>query len=335
MQYYLENNISCIKNSNTKSYNLTKSFESASGILTKFDNEKHFTKVEIIFNKNYNESYSISSENVFDDITFTNFYGKGIHQIHTNAFNKTAKTIKSFNCFDCSLDYSPPKYDIESMINQMIFLEELQIGLNSSKVPKLNQLPILKKMIIRLNVNEIPAKSFSGHNLRDLQIVLHSTENLTISSGAIQSSSPFFDVSFIGAKIGKIKKQIIQSNEKAYLTINFINCSLTGDVFESGAFNGKTSITTIKFQDSAINYLPESSFKNIISTINNKIVLNYNYHGKDSSDFDCFDCRNYWLIASNQTQLYYRNIKNAFCKHDHRYSLFSTLIIEQLTAKCK
>ena len=336
MKYYLENTISCIKNSSIKSYNLTKSFKSISGILTQFDNEKHFTKVEITLSKNHNESYSILEENVFDDITFTHFNGKGILQIHTNAFNKTAKTINSFNCFNCSLGDSPPKYDIESMINQMTNLEELQIGLNSNKIPKLNQLSQLKKMIIRLNVNEIPAKSFSGHNLRDLQIIQHSTENLTISSGGIQSLNQFFDISLIGATIGKIKKGAFQSNKTAYLSINFINCNLTGDAFESGAFDGKTNrLLTITFQNSGINYLPESSFKNIISTENNRINLSNNYHGKNSSNLDCFDCRNHWLIRSNHTGLYYKNIKNAFCKHDHRYSLFSTLIIEQLTAKCK
>ena len=120
--------------------------------------EKHFKDILL-----FSDDKEITLEDsTFSDITFENFYAKNVIKIGSNAFNKTANKIKSFKCPNCSIEQQPPKYDIQTAINQMNQLRDLSIG---------------------LNVNEIPSNAIRNKTQLFSVYINNKKQNLTIESG--------------------------------------------------------------------------------------------------------------------------------------------------------
>ena len=81
-------------------------------------------------------------DNLFGDITFEYFYGINIKKIGSNVFNKTADKIKTFICADCPLEHEPPKYNLQTIFNQMSQLNLISIELNMPNEIVLNSMDI-------------------------------------------------------------------------------------------------------------------------------------------------------------------------------------------------
>ena len=106
--------------------------------------------------------------------------------------------------------------------------------------------------------------------------------------------------------------------------MSFHYFNLTGDSFASGSFDGNKRQLDINFMISNITYIPESSFKSVLSNNGNKINFGL-------SRIDCTDCRNLWLINDRKDE----QVINAVCKSDTKKTLFDLFIQAKLKNKCK
>ena len=265
-------------------------------------NEKHFKSVRL-----YSHDKEITLEdNTFSDITFEDFYGDNVIKIGSNAFNKTANKIKTFNCYSCSIEQQPPKYDIQKALNQMNQLNhDLKIG---------------------LNVNEIPSNAFANKTQLSSINLINKKQNLTIESGAFQDLENLHEIIIGGTTINRIKKEAFKSN--SLILIQFSGCKLTGESFENGAFDGIQKPFTIILMETNVNYFAESVFKQVLNNSLNSIDIFW-----DEFDFliDCDDCRNYWLIKENKQN----QVKYAHCIANNTLTLFDQETKTKLSQKCK
>ena len=88
-----------------------------------------------------NEPFTLD-DNLFGDITFEYFYGINIKKIGSNVFNKTADKIKTFICADCSLEHEPPKYNLQTIFNQISQFNLFKLQLNMPNEIVLNSMDI-------------------------------------------------------------------------------------------------------------------------------------------------------------------------------------------------
>lgn len=190
---------------------LRKIFDSASKSL-KTPSEKHFKAIILIVLPQHNDTERIIEENAFGDVTFDKFYGNGINKINSNAFNKTADKLNEFKCDPCSLENQPPKYDIQSMLNQLIELTSLSIGLNVDLIPPNALQPI------------------GGRESKMKNLVIAAKQNLTIETGAFQSFNKLTQLFFHLTAIKRIEKEAFKFNKKSESRLNlfFDNTKLTG-----------------------------------------------------------------------------------------------------------
>ena len=268
-------------------------------------NEKHFKKVELFSFNNL-----ILEDNTFGDISFEGFHGMNIVKIGTHTFNKTADKIDVFFCWTCSIEHQPPKYDLQTVLNQMTQLKHLSIG---------------------INVNIIPPNAIGNKTNLQFITLINKKQNLTIQSSAFHSLDHLIGIDIWDTTINRIEKEAFKSATISH--IDFTTCNLTGESFEKGAFDGIKNNFEITFMQTNISYLAESVFKPVLNNSFNSI--NFFSHtisnGTYNSKIDCDDCKNYWLIKENkQTQ-----VKEAHCKANDTLTLFDQEIKTKKKKKCK
>ena len=89
------------------------------------------------------------------------------------------------------------------------------------------------------------------------------------------------------------------------MVLEFTNCNLTGDSFDSGAFQGAPNHIELSFFNMEINFIPESIFKPVLDNKFSMIRMNYQ-KGEPrgaptrNSTIDCSDCKNHWLIKEGK-----------------------------------
>lgn len=103
---------------------------------------------------------------------------------------------------------------------------------------------------------------------------------------------------------------------------------VNGDSFENGAFNGIQRQVNIEFRET-IQFIPESSFKSILDENQQNYIEMFNER-LIQAYIDCEQCKNHWLIRDNKTD----QIKNAFCIHNHKKTLFNDDVKSKLKTKC-
>lgn len=244
-------------------------------------------------------------DNSFADITFKEFWFNGIKRISSNAFGKAAKTIEDILCynFECQLQHQPPKYDIWKMLSQM---------------------PRLMYVGISVNVSEIPAnaiKSVDGHELSKLQyIVLKLSQNAKIKSGAFQNLDNLTAIGILNSTI-KFEKESLKFNTKSNkpFSLQFYNCSLTGQSFETGTFNGTSNYVQIRLIGTSINYFPETVFKPILdNSLMNLIIMSNDQGRTTNSTVECKNEKNQWLTNGH----FEEQVIGARCKENPDKTLF-------------
>ena len=269
-------------------------------------NEKHFKLVELF---SYDKEITLE-DNTFSDITFETFYGKNVIKIGSNAFNNTANQIKSFFCLTCSIQQQTPKYDIETVLNEMTELEDLTIG---------------------LNVNEIPSNALQpiGGQSKLALILITANQNITIKSGAFQNLNHLHYINIYNTTIKTIEKEAFKFINKynRTLRIAFQGCNLinSGDSFRNGSFDGSQRQLDIHFQLTNISYFNEGAFKSVLDNSSNTI----NFF-QETSLIDCEDCRNYWFIKENKQN----QVKTPICRHNITQTLFDEIVKAKLHIKC-
>ena len=106
--------------------------------------------------------------------------------------------------------------------------------------------------------------------------------------------------------------------------MKFISLNLTGDSFAPGSFDGNKQPLDVTFVRSNITYIPESSFKSVLSNNQTEIELELSY-------IDCEDCRNLWLINDRKD----KQLIGARCIGKIWKKLFDQDIQVKLKNKCK
>ena len=250
----------------------------------------------------------ILEDNTFSDITFQEFHSNKVKKIGTNTFNKTADKILSFFSLTSSIEHQPPKYDLQTILNQMTQLESLAIG---------------------INVDEIPSNAI--RNKTNLPFIkLANKQNLTIKPSAFYSLDNLYGLQIVQTTVNRIEKEAFKSATLA--DIIFDNCRLSSESFQMGAFDGITNPIKVTFLKMNISYLAESVFKPILKNSSNSIDFFDHEISKGiyNSKIDCDDCKNYWLIRENKQN----QVKNAHCKADDTLTLFDQETKTKLSQKC-
>lgn len=269
-----------------------------------------FERIELY---NYNKSAPklTLTDNLFADLTFSNFYGFGIEKISNNAFNKMKYAMTSFNCIACELVNQSPNYHIWSTLNQMIKLQFLDLG---------------------LNVNEIPTNAIDKKNFL-YELTINSKQNLTIKTGAFQNLNSLVNIKFQFSKINKIEKEAFKftgtEDRSIRLSIVFDSIQFDNESFVPGSFDGVKRPLELEFQSVDLSYLSESIFKSVLDA-NKLSTIKFITGSQGTSYIDCSDCRNHWLIRDKK-----RDQIEAVCKDDVSKTLFDDEIVKKLKTKCK
>ena len=290
--------ITCKANTSNQ---ISQAFSSVSKNLK--ENQKHFRELNVMAI----EDPLTLEDDSFSEITFEQFNGENIKKISLNAFNKTAKNLRVFDCADCVIE-NDSKYDIEKVLNQLTELSGITIG---------------------LNIKELPTIAPAGGKTKLNYMTVLSHQKLTIKSGTFQHLNQLFVIDFWGTTIERIESGAFTFNPKTRLNLKFSNCTISGQSFQSGAFDGIPKPIEIYFDSTDIDYLPEEAFHSVFSKQNNNAIRFYT--STKQTGIDCTDCRNKWMVIS-------KTVKNdqitANCRHDHNKYLFEPDIIDQLKAKC-
>ena len=266
-------------------------------------NEKHFFSVLL--------SLTILDDDSFADITFEDVYASKIQLIHSNAFNVTSSKLRQFFCVNCAIQHQPPKYSLNNVLNQMSQLQQLTIGLNVTELPTIQ--PI------------------DNQTSLDRIIIFNNQQNLTIKSGSFQLLKSLFEININNSTINAIEKQAFKLDANLdYLELTFTDCNFTNGSMQIGSFDGIPQETIIRFLETDISYLAESIFKPVLSNQLSYVGFTDN-KSPELNQFNCDDCRNYWLIRDNKQD----QIKNAFCKGLNQKTLFHQEIQLRLSQKCK
>ena len=235
-----------------------------------------------------------------------------VKKIHNKAFGKTAKTLVSYWCVACSIENSPPNYDLWKAVGQLTKLTELRLDVNVSEIPE--------NVITTADKSESQIKNLSLNNPK---------QEMTIKSGAFQNLHQIERIK-IWAKINKIEKGAFKLNKKSdrLLVISFTSDKdFTVDVFEDGICDGIQRPVQVYFDVPKLDYLPEGSFKSILEqNKKNRIEIKRIIR----SIFDCSDCKNYWLIRDGKKD----QVTNPECSFNLSKFLFDDDVVTKLKAKC-
>ena len=264
------------------------------------------------------------THNIFADITFKQFYGRGIQGIRYDAFGKSAFTITTFWCLSCQLQSFPQNmvHDVWKTLSTLVQVKSLSIGLNVNQIPTYAIEPIDKRE------SKLEKLTFYQKN-----------NNVTIERLAFGNLKNLKEIQFQLMNIIKFKRSSL-SHKSASLKINFQQMNLDGDSFEKETFNGNKGSLDITFDSSNITYLPESSFKSLLMDRRNTVEF-YNKRSESRSNgirthlmesfIDCENCGNVWLITNSKQN----QVINAFCKHNPSLKLFDTENYLKLLKRCK
>ena len=232
-------------------------------------------------------------------------------KIDSSNFNETNHKLSIFNCYECALKHEPPKYDIQTVLNQLTGLSDLQIGLDLAHNQSLNDI--------------LPNKYSHLHSI-DIK-----ADKLTIKSGGLTWLEYLYSISFNGATIDRIERDAFKTNYTSNFTkdgisiITFRDCNLEDNVFQNGSFDGiEDTWTQITFESMNVTSLPEGAFKSFLDDYKSVAFTG-------NSTIDCDDCKNYWLIKERKE----RSIMNAHCKGDQKKTLFDVDTKTKLSQKCK
>ena len=284
-----------------------KAFQAASKILKA--NETQFNEVNV-FAMDYNNPVTLDG-NIFGDITFKIFMGDNIGRFGTDVFNRTANKMSLFYCVTCALENQPPQYDLPKMLNQMTELDTLSIGLNITEL----------------------RTDFINHPSKIKSVYLHPAPIFSIKSNALLNLNQLESITISDTQIKRIEKDAFKFNNRndKMLRIWIENCLITGDTFETGVFSPGKSQFMIELSNISISYLNEGAFKPILDANEYSFVHFQQMPPEFSSNIDCDDCKNYWLIKQKRD----KQILNALCKTNAKKKLFDKEIQDKLTQKCK
>lgn len=266
------------------------------------------------------------TSNIFADITFKEFYGRGIQGIRYDAFGKSAFTITKFSCLSCQLQSFSPQMlvdDVWKTLSTLVQVKSLSIGLNVNQIPTYAIEPIDKR-----------------ESKLEKLIFYQRNKNVTIERLAFGNLKNLKEIHFELMNIIKFKRSSL-SHRSANLKIIFKQMNLDGDSFEKETFNGNKGSLDITFYSSNITYLPESSFKSLLMDRRNTVEF-YNKRSEINfidgiqtnfieSFIDCENCGNVWLITNSKQN----QVINAFCKHNPSLKLFDTENYLKLFKICK
>lgn len=300
--------------------NIQRVFQSISSQYV-YEYHKHFKKI-IFKNEKFtfkNEKFELDdhlvlNDSSFWDITFGQFESENIRLISNNAFGKAAKTIEKLLIWKPYINHEPPQYHIWKALSGLVNAKEISIY---------------------LNVTEIPSQAFNDKQMKLNVFRLNIRNKLTINKKAFYQLEHLKEISFYG-KINKIQSEAFaiskRQNETLHIVFNgsiFVNNIMNGDVFEPESFKGIQIQIPVKIVFGIpINYIPESSFKTILSNKNNIIQLanriRYHIH------INCLDCRNLWMIMNNKDQ----QVIGAKCKHNYHLNMFDSNSKCGLLRKC-
>lgn len=256
-----------------------------------------------ILNNDTSDLFTLE-DNLFGDITFESFEGKNIKKFGSNAFNKTTDKINLFSCSDCQLE-TEPNYDLNQVFNRMTKLQQLHLGLKTTEIPSIKPIG----------------------NQTSLSVIDINANQLVIKSGVLQHLKNLLFVNFDDVTINRIDKEAFKiDNHNSFLNINFFGCKLTNGTFQNGSFDGIQKQALISFNSMDIKYIPEESFKSVLSNNKSKILFSF-----DDATIDCDNCKNLWLINEKKD----KQLQNPHCKNDTKKMLFDSDIKTKLSQKCK
>ena len=185
-------------------------------------------------------------------------------------------------------------------------------------------MPQLTHVAIDINVSEIPVnaiKSIDRHQSPKLQYIFFKlSQNATIKSGAFQNLDNLTEIEFFNTTI-KFEKESLKFNTKSNkpFLLQFVNCSLTGESFEFGAFNGTSNHLQIRLYGTNINYFPEAVFKPILDRSPINLIIMSNIKGiTTNSTVECKNEKNQWLINNGMAT----QVIGARCKENPDKTLF-------------
>ena len=141
----------------------------------------------------------------FADLLFREFHGEHLTKISSNVLLKSSKMITLFTCEKCEVQDIPPNYSIWKVLGQLTQMTRLVIGLNVSEIPT---------GAFRTNLGLEP------ENLARITIQLQ-RKNSIINSGAFQNLNKLTEIIFQHSNIGLIKKEAFRFNSKPTPTPTF------------------------------------------------------------------------------------------------------------------
>ena len=252
------------------------------GVLSNFsqqlsDNGKHFNSFYLS-----NTAIKELVDNVFDEITFDKIYIDGcssLKQIQRDAFSSNNMFTKEITIYNNPVLSSTNNNSIFKILSSFPSIEEISLYNNDlfTEIPSNAFQPIngyqnnLRKLYLQNSFTKIGSNSFYNLN------------NLTL-------------LSFYNARFKSIPDNAFAFKHKSNvkLSIDFTeNPYINSSVFSEKSLININRPTNISFGDyrykKQITYLDEKVFLPfLMDNENNSIDLKY-------EDFDCNDCRNYWL----------------------------------------
>lgn len=264
--------------------------------------EKHFHKL-IIWSDLKDLSY-YEQIDLFSDVTFENFEGRGITYLTSQAFGKSINTVKEFDCLACRLDEdSSTKITIFNINNLLIGFDDTKI----SSYAFAGSMCLARNLVLsqRNDKKEVTVHSKAFFNLGTLK-----TLEFQWFNGKFMKSAFYFNLESPDAPFN--------------FKIIFSNCDLKGDSFENGTFYNLAPMSySLTFRSSKIDYIPESSFKTVLQHDLSLLIF-------ENSEFNYEDCRNYWLIRDYKHGQVLKKVKHL----SNLVGFFEESIISKLD-KCK
>ena len=246
----------------------------------------------------------ILNDSAFWDFTFDEFEATNIKLITNLAFGEAAETIEMVT-FHSVVNHEQSTYNIWKVISGLINAQSVYIPINAHEIPSQAFTPIngkqLKLKTINFPINnKITIRRLAFYNLVHLQ-----------------------KISF--NEVEKIEREAfsfrINSAERLSIELQITNQT----VIEADSFLGVQRPVNVKFINSKMSYIPESSFKYILDeNINNVIEF-------QNSNLDCFECKNHWMIRDKRNDT---RVKFANCLHNKNVTLFEKKVRSDLVQKC-
>lgn len=288
-----------------------------------YEYHKHFNKFIFKNEKFKLHRHLVLNHSSFWDITFSQFQGENIRLISHHAFGKAVNTIEKLEIWKSYINHLPPTYHIWKALSGLVNAKEISIY---------------------LNVSEIPSQAFNGKQVKLNVLRLKIKKQLTINKKAFYQLENLQEISFYG-QIHQIQSQAFEfakrQNQTLHIVFNgsiFVN-NINGDVFQPESFQGIQIQIPIQIVFGVrINYIPQSSFKTILSNQNNTIQFANQNNINQSANrighhiyINCSDCRNFWMIIDNKD----KQVIGAKCKHNYDLTIFANSSKCHLLRKCK